>query len=365
MHRSMLHDFVTSRRGELIARTRAKVALRSSPKPTEIELTSGIPLFLDQLADALRSTTTPSPESTRSMKHGAATHGGELLKKGFTIAQVVHDYGDVCQAVTELAADVDERITTEEFHTLNRCLDNAIADAVTSYTEQHERRVADEETERSGAFAHELRNRLSAAMLGFSMLKNGTAPAGGSVAGVIERNLQRMKGLIDRSLVEVRVDAGNIQRERVLLRSIMEEAEVDGGLEAAAHGVSLSVSPVDSTIAVDVDPQILSATIANLLQNAFKFTAPGGHVALRISSVGDYVAIDIEDQCGGLPPGKAEELFGAFEQRGKNRKGLGLGLFISRKGIEACGGALHVRDLPGKGCVFTIDLPCVHGPGTP
>jgi len=355
----MLHEFVTSRRAELIARTRAKVAMRPSPKPTEIELTKGVPLFLDQLADALRTSSPPSAEATRTMMTGASMHGGELLKKGFTIAQVVHDYGDVCQAVTELAEEMKEPITTEEFHTLNRCLDNVMAEAVTAYTTLRERNIADEQTLRTGAFAHELRNRLTATTLGFALLKNGTAPVGGSVAAVVALNLQRMKALIDRSLVDVRVDSGNIQREHVVLRHVIEEAEADGGIEASAHGLSLSVAPVEPSIAVDVDPQILSGALSNLLQNAFKFTKKGGHVSLRTAIKGDHVEIDVEDECGGLPPGKADELFGAYNQAGTNRSGLGLGLFISRKGVEAFGGSIHVRDVPGRGCIFTIDLPLV------
>ena len=100
--------------------------------------------------------------------------------------------------------------------------------------------------------------------------------------------------------------------------------------------------------------------IGNLLQNAFKFTHAGGHVSLdvTVNGAGNHVSgIAIEDQCGGLPPGKTEELFVAFEQRGSDRSGLGLGLFISRKGVEANGGVIRVRNRPGTGCVFTIDLP--------
>jgi signal transduction histidine kinase len=67
--------------------------------------------------------------------------------------------------------------------------------------------------------------------------------------------------------------------------------------------------------------------------------------------------MDVEDECGGLPPGNLEELFQPFSQRGTGRDGLGLGLSISQRGAEANGGVIRVRDLPGKGCVFTIDLP--------
>ena len=105
------------------------------------------------------------------------------------------------------------------------------------------------------------------------------------------------------------------------------------------------------------DRQILAAAVGNLLQNAFKFSRAHGHVSLAITATVDRVLIDVEDECGGLPPGKAEELFLPYQQRSADRTGLGLGLTISRKGVEANGGVLRVRDLPGRGCVFTIDLP--------
>jgi signal transduction histidine kinase len=352
----MLHEFVTANRLELIARTRAKVAMRSAPRPTQRELETGVPLFLDQLAAALRGAQ-PSQGELRAIGDTAAIHGGHLLEQGFTVSQVVHGYGDVCQALTELAQETDAAITTEEFHTLNRCLDDAIAEAVTEYTRLRVQSVSDEGTVRSGVLAHELRNCLSAATVGFELIKRGTVAAGGSVSEVISRNLSRMGSLIHRSLAEVRLDSGMEHRERVPVAELIEEAEVEGALEAARRKQSLTVTTVDRGFEVEVDRQILAGAIANLLQNAFKFTLAGGHISLRTSVTGPRVLIEVEDECGGLPHGKAEELFQAFRQRGEDRTGLGLGLFISRKGVEANDGLIRVRNMPGRGCVFTIDLP--------
>ncbi len=350
----MLFEFIAANRDALIELTRAKIATRLSPKATEVELMSGVPLFLDQLVDALKR---PLHSSTETMDRSAAVHGAALLTLGYTVAQVVHDYGDICQAITELADAVDAPITTEEFQILNGCLDNAIAEAVTEYARLRERSMNAGETERSGAFAHELRNRIAVAQIAFTMIKAGRAPIGGSVASVVTRNLHGMTALINRLLVEVRVDSGSTRRKRIHLHELIEEAEVDGNIEASMHGVSLRVLPTDGTIEVDADPQILAGALANVLQNAYKFTHAGGEVTLRTAVVGARVEIEVEDQCGGLPLNRAEELFGAFQQRGSNRSGLGLGLFISRKGVEACDGVIRVRDMPGSGCVFTIDLP--------
>jgi signal transduction histidine kinase len=350
----MLIEFIGSHRDDLISRTRAKVRQRLAPRSTEDELMSGVPLFLDQLVDTLRNTDTAT---SKAMDHGAAVHGAALLNRGYTVAQVVHDYGDICQVITELAEELEAPISTEEFHTLNLCLDNAIAEAVTEYMRLHDQTMTAGEAERSGVLAHELRNKLSAAQLGFLAITSGRAPTNGSVAAVVTRSLQGMTGLVNRAMVEVRLDSGTARRQRIDVSQIIEDAGVDGTMAAGVHGVSLTIAAMRRGCDVNADPQILAGALANLLQNAFKFTSAGGHVSLRARVIGARVEIDVEDECGGLPPGKLEELFGAFQQRGKNRSGLGLGLFISRKGVEACGGEIRVRDRPGVGCVFTIDLP--------
>ena len=73
-------------------------------------------------------------EESDEIGDSAKKHGHDLLKQGFTIDQVVHDYGDVCQSITDLAVELGAPISTDDFRTLNRCLDNAIAGAVTEFT---------------------------------------------------------------------------------------------------------------------------------------------------------------------------------------------------------------------------------------
>ena len=79
-------------------------------------------------------------------------------------------------------------------------------------------------------------------------------------------------------------------------------------------------------------------------------------MSLNAYAVADRILIDVEDRCGGLPP-DAEKMFLPFTQVGADTSGLGLGLSISRHSVEANGGILSVRNVPGSGCVFTIDLP--------
>ena len=353
----MLSEFLTTHRERIIAKSRAKVASRPAPRATPTELETGVPLFLDQLIGTLElEEGTLGNPSDRQIGRSAAKHGKMLQEIGFTAAQVIHDYGDVCQAITELAVELGAPITVDEFRTLNRCLDEAMAEAVEEFGRQRELSISDDETERLGFFAHELRNLLSNSMLAFEVLRTGSVGVGGSTGTVLARNLTRMRDLIDRSLAEVRIKAGIKRRESLSLAEFIEEVEVAATIEAKARGLLLTVTPVPPGISIEVDRQILAAAVANLLQNAFKFTPPKGHVLVRTHADAARVHIAVEDECGGLP-GSPEALFGPFEQRNQDRSGLGLGLAIARQGVAANGGSITARNIAGRGCIFTVDLP--------
>jgi len=166
-----------------------------------------------------------------------------------------------------------------------------------------------------------------------------------------------MVGLIDRALIEVRIASGSALRERINLGRLVEEADLEGSLEAGLHGVSLSVSPVPGRIEVEADPQILGGAIAGLLQGGFRYTKPGGRVLLSVSVSAGQVEVAIHDECGGLHPDEEAMLSRALQPQEKSDEGLGRGLLVIRDGVEACGGTLRVRDVPGRGCVFSIFLP--------
>jgi signal transduction histidine kinase len=291
------------------------------------------------------------------MGTSATQHGSDLLKQGFSIAQVVHDYGDICQAVTELALDLRIPVSTEDFHTLNRCLDNAIASAVTEYARQHDVDESGAEARRYGFFAHELRNHLNTAILALQAVKSGKVGVTGSTIEVLERSLRGLRYLIDRSVSQVRLDSGTQLKERLSVREFIEEIEIDASFAARDHGLQFSVERVDKELFVDVDRHLFASAVSNLLQNAFKFTRPSGHVRLGTRSTGDRVFIEVEDECGGLRPEATEAILRPFAPRGMSRAGLGLGLAISRQAIETNGGNISLRDVPGKGCVFIVEMP--------
>jgi hypothetical protein len=171
------------------------------------------------------------------------------------------------------------------------------------------------------------------------------------------RNLTRTRDLIDRSLAEVPLKVGIRRREPARPNSSKRSKSLQHAtIEAKARGLQLTVTCVSHGVSVEVDRQILAAAVANLLQNAFKFTHGGGHVLVRTHADADRVFSAIEDECGGLA-GRPEDLFASFEQRGKDRSSLGLGLAIARQGVSANGGEIKVRNIAGQGCVFTVELP--------
>lgn len=368
----MMHQFLTENRGELIERCRMKVARRPA---AGVELEHGITLFLDQIIKTLKAEEAARPkESHRTsgpsggadavfseMGVAAKEHGRELLHSGFTIDQVVHDYGDLCQAVTDLAIELNMALSNDEFRTLNRCLDNAIAVAATEFNAQRDNIFADKDAqanERLGFFAHELRNHLNTAMLALSAIKEGSVGLTGATGAVLDRSLVALRALIDRSLSEARTTARMPLRHRLFsVAEFIAEVQLSASLEARVNNCALTLSRVDPNLAFDADRELVLSALGNLLQNAFKFTHPFSEVRLRVFARGDRILIEVEDECGGLPAGDVETMFQPYTQSGANKTGLGLGLSISRRSVEANGGTLTVRDVPGSGCVFTIDLP--------
>jgi signal transduction histidine kinase len=370
-----MHRFLSSHRDELIARCKAKVAQRPRRAATTAQLANGIPMFLDQLIHTLEAQDNgQADESFRisgaaggdaaalsEMGLSAAAHGKELLGLGYSVDQVVHDYGDLCQAITDLAVERDAPFSVDEFRTLNRCLDNAIADAVTEFGVWRDASVAlqqsAEENERLGMLVHELRNHLHTATLAFAALESGRIPMGGSTGAVLKRSLSSLAALLSQSLSQVRVAAETPPAEAFSLGLFVADAKNAASLDASARGCTFSVADVDASLGISGNRDLLLAALVNLLHNAFKFTHAHTEVALRAYAEGDHVLLDVRDNCGGLTPGTTASIFQPFVQVGDNKSGLGLGLSIARRNVEADGGELSVRNLPGTGCVFTIKLP--------
>jgi signal transduction histidine kinase len=371
-----MYRFLAHNRDELVARCKAKVSQRPLRAATTEQLANGVPLFLEQLIKTLEAedggqmglslqisgSAGGDSEAMSEIGVGATAHGKQLPALGFTVDQVVHDYGDLCQAITDLAVERDAPFAVDEFRTLNRCLDNAIADAVTAFSLQRDAAVALNKTEESnarlGQLVHELRNSLNSATLALTALESGQLPVGGSTGAVLKRSLVAMTSLLSGAVEEVRTSSNTSARPTIFsLAAFLAEAENVALLHARAKGCSLVVQPPHTSVKVVGTWGLLMAALVNLLHNAFKFTHQHTQVTVSVRMTDALVFIDVADHCGGLPDGRVEVLFMPFTQRSKDRSGLGLGLSIARRYVEADGGSLTARNLPDQGCIFSMSIP--------
>jgi len=156
---------------------------------------------------------------------------------------------------------------------------------------------------------------------------------------------------------QVRGAAHATANEVFSVAELVTEAARAAGYDATSRGCAFNVAEVDPFLGVSGNRAKILAALANVLQNAFKFTHARTAVGLTTHSNGVRIFIEVSDHCGGLPHGATEAMFRPFKQSGEDRSGLGLGLSIARRGVEADGGTLTARDIPGAGCVFTIELP--------
>jgi signal transduction histidine kinase len=371
-----MHDFLVHNRAELIERCKTAVAQRPLRAATAEQLSNGVPLFLEQLIRTLEAEKEDQPGESLKISGGAGgsstdlfeigitatAHGKQLLELGYTVDQVVHDYGDLCQAITGLAEERDAPFSIGEFRTLNRCLDNAIAEAVTEFSSQRDvaasRRYTAEANERLGFLLHELRNSLHTAKLALTALQSGQLPVAGATGSVLRRSLGALTALVNHAMDEVKIKAEHGQpKEAFSLATFISDAGSAALLDAHARGCSFVVGNVDIEVEIEGNRELLLGSLMNLLQNAFKYTQPGTEVSLHAYATDDgAVFIDVQDHCGGLAPGVAEIMFRPFARGHHDKSGLGLGLSIARANVEAAGGKLTVRDVPGTGCVFTIRL---------
>jgi signal transduction histidine kinase len=347
-----LAQLLASRRQELLARWAAAARASFSGVLTPTELIDRMPVYLEELIRSLSDPREPHPEHSSP---NAEEHGVQRLRLGFDIGKVVREYGLLHAAILELAAAEEVAITTTETRMLALALNEGTCDAVTQYQWQRDSELQRQAAEHLGFIAHELRNPLATARTAYSILQR-QQPEPSRTAEKLDRSLAKLGSMIDNALSHAWLKVGApLHGERVDLAALIREIEQDVADEGAARGITI-VTRLEP-IVMQADPRLLSSAISNLVRNALKFGKRDTTVIIRSWRQDARVLIEVEDGCGGLPPGKPEELFSPFVQKGTDRTGFGLGLAIARQAAESHNGTLGVRNLPGQGCVFKIDLP--------
>jgi signal transduction histidine kinase len=355
----VLHEFLTANRPNLIASCRAKALARSLSPDRAIPERHGVPIFLAQIIRTLEvEQTTPQfsqaisgsslgESATSEIGITAGQHGRELADRDYTVEHVVRGYGDLCQAITDLACRQGARIEAAEFRTLNRCLDNATADAVNEFSFQRraasESQTAQEIGAQVEAISSELRSNIHAASLAIAALQTHSFGFHTSPARALEERLTAMKVLVDRSLGELRLSVRGPAAFRLLsLADFMASIELYAKAESALRPCTLTFAPVERELAILIDSEKMFAALQELLQKAVEYARQGGELRVIAYGTGHRIRIDLHDLCGG-----------AAAVCAGHRDGLN----ACSQSIATGGGILDVRAVEGVGCVVSIELP--------
>jgi signal transduction histidine kinase len=356
----VLHEALAAQSNEVLLRWKAQVAGTVAPETMPpLELVNHIPKFLREIVAALRadaglSSFGPSPEESMT----AAGHGAQRLRLGFSLDSVVREYGALRAAIISTALDNGVQPTLRELEVLFDAIVTGIALAVTEYSNQRDAELLRQTNEHFAFIAHELRDPLSSAATAFLLLKRaGQLPLQNRIVDALDRGLQRTSELINQTLQVARVASGiELRRQSTTLKALFEEAELGASSEAESKSITLRVV-IEKDERIDIDVRLVRSALGNLLQNAVKYTTPGGLVELRGRVASGRFVIEVEDCCGGLDPGKVERAFAPFVRLDNREPGFGLGLAIAKQAVDAHGGTIRVQNLPGKGCIFVLEIP--------
>ena len=323
-------------------------------------LLDGLPRFLERIIEALGDA--PPTLATDAGRSGPAAtardHGLQRWELGYDVRELVREYGILRDAILGLLIESGESIDIAEYRVLSRYISQGVAEAVGRFSEERDEELNRRSAEEFAFLAHELRNPLTVALLVLPSCRAN--PDRFPEVALLEECLTQVLRLLDGSILSERMKSGRsaalLDRQALAVSDLMANAARETSPIAKPRGVRIVVEPSDP-IEIRGDARFLRSALGNLVRNAVKFTREGTKVTLRARQEGTRVLLDVEDECGGLPPGALEKAFEPFVQLGKDRSGFGLGLAIAHEAAQAHGGGVSAVDLPGRGCCFTLELP--------
>lgn len=352
---------------ELLARVRDEIVrrfearLRESPLVMETmsreDALDSLVRFLDLLVELLGHAGETGVVDERAIADVAQEHGLQRLRLGFDVEEIVREYAMLRGCVVEVLDEMGESLSSRLWSIMADALGAATQAAVHGYVTRRDEELRARTAEHFAFIAHEIRNPLATATLALTLLRRKTPPEASRTLDALGRSLDRLGDVVDQALIETKVRVeGGVRREHVDVPAFLRELALEVDPIAEQKGIKVSVEAPEG-LSMSSDRRLLRSTIANFARNAVKFTRDGGRVVLRARRATGALVMEVEDQCGGLPEGAIEKVFDPFVQLGKDRTGFGLGLSIARQAAEALGGAIHVRDVPGRGCIFAFELP--------
>jgi len=214
-----------------------------------------------------------------------------------------------------------------------------------------------------GLVSHDLRNLLSGIVMSAELL-SARAPDNEDGAQTlvatarIQRYAARMNRLIGDLIDVASIDAGKLAITPLPgdATTLIAEAVDTFQATASAKGISLQTE-VEGSLLAEFDHDRMLQVLVNIIANAIKFTSRGGSILVRVESAGNELRFSISDTGSGIPGHMLEAIFERFWQVGKDdRRGVGLGLYISRCIVEAHGGRIWAESTLGEGSTFYVEL---------
>jgi signal transduction histidine kinase len=214
--------------------------------------------------------------------------------------------------------------------------------------------------------AHDLRSPLTniyATIRIFQDAEGGPLPAGSEkLVAAAERSSRKMLELINLYLDVAKLDAGVAEIKHVPVRMADTVRAEISEQAAVARGKKLALSSsVPEDLFVEADPDLLSRVVQNILDNAVKFTPPGGRVEVTARADGGQGVLAVKDSGAGIAAEELPLLFDRYHQARARRagklQGTGLGLTFCREALKVMGGSISVASNPKEGTEFVIRLP--------
>lgn len=353
-------------RGTLLARWRQHVKQLPSAKHLDTPtLNDHIPDLLDELAEALRSSTMQT--ITHDMSVGSPpAHGHQRALDGFDIEEVVTEYNIVRGCVHDLADTHGLVLQGRAFHILNRVLDAAIGLAVQTYSSQRALEVQQRREEYLSFVAHDLRTPLNAIHLAASLLEriNAQGKSGSEAAQmlkILNRNVKHLNCLVAKVLEEninLKTEAGiKLERREFDLWPLIEMLVHELQPLAKTDSTQL-INTVPDELAVYGDASVLRRVFQNLVANAIKYTPRGTvNIGARENAAEKSVECWVSDNGTGIAADRLDKVFDKLETDQQDDNGLGLGLAVVKTFVEAHGGKVVVESKLDYGSTFRFTLP--------
>jgi signal transduction histidine kinase len=339
------HDLIIEKFAEAAQREAAGAGLE------RVELIDSMAFFLDDLVETLATEARLDPRES-----AAASHGVERLSIGFRVDRVVREYVLVAELILDIATEHGVTPTTAETRTLVTAIGEGAAIAASEYVRRRETDLLHREAEHAGFLAHEVRNSLASARFAFDLLKRRDFADPAPLVAIVDGGLRQASARIDDALAGARVRGGVVSPVRVYVKLMLDEIAAQLRPQAEARQIEIATT-AEHDLSLHTDARLLRSALENLASNGVKFSRQGGGVALRAHGQGERMLFEIADSCGGVDESAVERLFRPFVQAGEERSGFGLGLALARECAEAQGGSLKITNVPGHGCIFTLELP--------